>query len=185
VNARSGPVAQPPCDRAGTVPGTARPRRSSERSSGAGPVPPFSQPGFIALSAAWPLHSYLELGALPSAVPCTRLSTRHLLREWGLSELTEVTELLVSELTTNAVATTVQRRLDSPIRWRLSSNHTQVLIEVWDADATPPPVPTTEPPALDAVSGRGLFLVNTLSARWSWYAVPTVRGKVVWAEVGS
>jgi hypothetical protein len=30
----------------------------------------------------WPLHSYLELGTLPGAVPCARLHTRHVLWEW-------------------------------------------------------------------------------------------------------
>ncbi len=46
----------------------------------------------------WPLHSYLELGALPTAVPCARLHARHLLREWGLNGLAADAELLVSEL---------------------------------------------------------------------------------------
>ena len=38
--------------------------------------------------------SYLELGALPTAVPCARLHARHLLWEWGLNGLAEETELL-------------------------------------------------------------------------------------------
>ena len=46
----------------------------------------------------WPLRSYLELGALPTAVPCARLHARHLLWEWGLNGLAADTELLVSEL---------------------------------------------------------------------------------------
>ena len=52
----------------------------------------------------WPLCSYLELGALPTAVPCARLHARHLLWEWGLNGLAADTELLVSELVTNAGA---------------------------------------------------------------------------------
>ncbi len=104
-------------------------------------------------------------GVLHNA-PCARLHTQALLREWGLRELTDVTELLVAELMTNAVVTTVKHQLDSPIRWRLSSNHAQVLIEVWDGDATPPPAATATP-SPDAVGGRGLFLVDTLSTRWS------------------
>jgi anti-sigma regulatory factor (Ser/Thr protein kinase) len=137
------------------------------------------------LSAAWPLRNYLELGALPSAPGCVRSHARALLREWGLEGLTEVTELLISELVTNAVRTTVEHRLDSPIRWRMSSNRAQVLIEVWDGDSSPPPVPPAGIPVLDAVSGRGLFIVDTLSARWDWYASHPLPGKVVWAEVGS
>jgi len=31
----------------------------------------------------WPLRSYLELGALPSAVPCARLHAKQVLWEWG------------------------------------------------------------------------------------------------------
>lgn len=52
---------------------------------------------------AWPVRSSLELGALPTSVPCARLHTRHLLWEWGLDGLVEPAELLVSELVTNAV----------------------------------------------------------------------------------
>jgi hypothetical protein len=94
---------------------------SSERSSGIGVVSQ-PEPGFMPPSAAWPLRSYLELGALPSAPGCVRLHARALLHEWSLIELTEVTELLVSELVTNAYKTTVERELDTPIRFRLSSN---------------------------------------------------------------
>jgi hypothetical protein len=53
-----------------------------------------------------PLRSYLELGALPTAVPCARLHARQLVWEWGLNGLAANTELLVSELVTNAVKTT-------------------------------------------------------------------------------
>ena len=50
----------------------------------------------------WPLHSFLELGALPGAVPCAA-STQHVLWEWGLAGLAEDTELVVSEMITNGV----------------------------------------------------------------------------------
>lgn len=54
-------------------------------------------------TVAWPLQSYLELGALPGAVPSARLHARLVVCEWGLHELAETTELIASELTTNAV----------------------------------------------------------------------------------
>src|SRR5712691_12955204 len=154
---------------------------SSELRSGVGVASPGSAPGFISLSAAWPLHSYLELGALSGAVPCARLRTQALLREWGLRELTDVTELLVAEIITNAVVTTTKHQLDTPVRWRLSSNHAQVLIEVWDGDVTPPPAPSPNAPPPTVESGRGLLIVDTLSARWSWYSLRSMPGKVVWA----
>jgi len=45
----------------------------------------------------WPLRSYLELAALPGAVPCARLHTRQVVWEWGLQELAETVELVVSD----------------------------------------------------------------------------------------
>jgi hypothetical protein len=66
-------------------------------------------------------------------------------RQHGGTKLAEVTELLVSELVTNAHKTTVEQHLGTPIRLRLSSNQDQVLIEVWDAlvVATPKPLSST------------------------------------------
>jgi anti-sigma regulatory factor (Ser/Thr protein kinase) len=157
---------------------------SSESRSTVGVAPSVSEPGFMPLSNAWQLSTYLELRALPTAVSCSRLHTKHVLWEWGLSDLAEVTELLVSELMTNAYQTTVEQRLLAPIRLRLSHNHDQVLIEVWDGDPIPPQPPTgNELPSDDAESGRGLLLVATLSERWNWYTVRNWGGKVVWAEV--
>jgi hypothetical protein len=83
----------------------------------------------------WPLRSYLELGALPTAVPCARLHARHLLWEWGLNETAADTELLVSELVTNAVKATAGQH-QAAIRLQLSSDTTCVRVEVWDADPT-------------------------------------------------
>ena len=126
----------------------------------------------------WPLRSYLELGALPGAVPCARLHARHVLWEWGLSELIETAELLVSELVTNGV--TASRAMESalPVRLRLSSDKSEVLIEVWDGNPRPPAPRDAE---LSSEDGRGLFLVATLSNRWSWHDLPERGGKVVWA----
>jgi anti-sigma regulatory factor (Ser/Thr protein kinase) len=133
----------------------------------------------------WPLRTHLELGALPGAVPCTRLHTKLVLWEWGLGSLSEVAELLTSELVTNAVQATLGWTIPVPVRLRLSSDKACLLIEVWDADPRPP-----TPKALDADSfppldegGRGLFLVAALSKRSGWYPVPDRGGKVVWAEV--
>jgi hypothetical protein len=50
---------------------------------------------------AWPLESYLELGAFPTAVPCARLHSRQVMNEWRLEALAGPVELVVSELVTN------------------------------------------------------------------------------------
>jgi anti-sigma regulatory factor (Ser/Thr protein kinase) len=159
---------------------------SSELGSGVSVVHPHTALGFMPMTHAdWPLANYLELGAFPTAVGCARRRTHVLLKEWGLADpdLPATSELLISELATNAVATTVRHQLGTPIRFRLAATRRVVLIEVWDADPTPPPAPANEPPLPDTTSGRGLFLVSVLGARWSWYAVPRGPGKVIWVEV--
>ena len=133
----------------------------------------------------WPLHSYLELGALPTAVPCARLHARHLLWEWGLNGLAADAELMVSELVTNAVKATVGQQ-EAASRLQLSSDNTRVLVEVWDADPQPPaPKDLSEngTPDLQEEGGRGLFLVAALSSRWDWYRTREPPGKVVWCEL--
>jgi anti-sigma regulatory factor (Ser/Thr protein kinase) len=156
--------------------------------SGVGVAPCMNEPGFMVLTPAMYRRTYLELGALSTAASCARLHTRHLLWEWGLAGLIDVTEAVVSELVTNAFETTIRHQLESPIRLRLSSNGHGALIEVWDADPTPPHLPALDldhlPPAM-AESGRGLFLVAALSERWSCYTVSAGGGKVMWAEVAS
>jgi anti-sigma regulatory factor (Ser/Thr protein kinase) len=134
----------------------------------------------------WPLCSYLELGALPTAAACARLHARHLMWEWGLNGLAADIELLVSELVTNAVKATAGRDDRPAVRLRLSSDETRVLIEVWDADPRPPaPMDLGEDgtPDTEEEGGRGLFLVAALSTRWDWYLTREPAGKFVWCEV--
>jgi anti-sigma regulatory factor (Ser/Thr protein kinase) len=128
----------------------------------------------------WPLRSQLELGALAGAVPCARLHARQLLWEWGLAELAETAELLVSELVTNGVKASQAMEPGLPVRLRLSSDKSEVLIEVWDGNPRPPAPRDAE---LASEDGRGLFLVATLSERWNWHSSQERGGKVVWAVV--
>lgn len=136
-----------------------------------------------------PAWSHLELAALPTAPSCARLHTKQVLWEWGLTHLSDTSELVISELVTNAMQITHQQRLQTPIRLWLTSyrhdEHQYLLIEVWDG--------STEPPKLNAAhandippleeSGRGLFLVATLCERYGWYPDRSFEGKVVWGEV--
>ena len=71
-----------------------------------------------------PIRTPLELGALPTAVPCARLHARHVLREWGLNALAPDSELLVSELVTNAVKATAGRD-EAAVRLRLSADRAE------------------------------------------------------------
>ena len=129
--------------------------------------------------AGWPLQSFLELGALPGAVPCARLHTRQVLWEWGLAECSETTEVLVTELTTNAMQASRALMQDDPIKLWLVSDKMQVVVQVWDASPLPPVLIDTDD---DAETGRGLLLVEAISARWGWHFPPDTGGKVVWAQ---
>ncbi|MER6060088.1 SpoIIE family protein phosphatase [Streptomyces sp. NPDC001792] len=98
------------------------------------------------------------------------MATRQL-TEWGLEGLQDPTELIVSELITNAV-----RHSTSPIGLRLI-HHQALTCEVSDPDANPPQLRHAR--GTDE-NGRGLFLITQLSRRWG--ARPESEGKVVWAE---
>ncbi|MFC8373933.1 SpoIIE family protein phosphatase [Streptomyces sp. NPDC057239] len=115
--------------------------------------------------AAW------DLPADPAVVAeARRTSTRQLAR-WGLDELVFTTELVVSELVTNAI-----RHAGGPVRLRLI--HERALVcEVFDGGATAPHL--RHPRAMDE-GGRGLLLVSQLAQRWGTRFVPD--GKIIWAE---
>jgi anti-sigma regulatory factor (Ser/Thr protein kinase) len=132
------------------------------------------------MADGWPLHTYLELGALPSAVPCARLHARQLLWEWGLAELSDNAELLISELCTNALTASRAMKLSLPIRLWLLSDKARVMILVWDGN---PEAPVRMDTSEEAESGRGLVLVEALSDEWNWYVSPEQSGKVVWCQI--
>ena len=139
-------------------------------------IPPLADPRGNEVTGRWPMRSFLELGALPSAVPCARLHTRHLLWEWQLTNLADSAELVVSEIITNAIQVSRADARNSPVRLWLLADRARLLILVWDAS---PRSPVRMSTSGDAENGRGLLLVETLSTRWNFFAHH--QGKVVWA----
>ncbi len=134
------------------------------------------------------LTSDLTLAAVPTAVCCARLFARQRLSQWGLSRLIENTELVLSELMTNAVnatGTTNPRPRRSDLRdlalitVRLVATQDSLIVEVWDRHPGPP-VPK-HPDRADE-SGRGLLIVEALCRRWSYF-FPASGGKAVWGEL--
>jgi len=134
--------------------------------------------GCAPFAAQWPYRSFLELGALPGAVPCARMHARLVLREWGLAALSDSTELVVSELVTNGVLASRAMR-QAAVRVWLVSDRAQVVVFV--ADSSPQP-PAQANPGGDVESGRGLVLVDAVSERWGHFGYDG-GGKVVWAAV--
>jgi len=129
----------------------------------------------------------LALVTLPTSLFWARRYTRFFLDSCrGISaETAETAELLVSELVTNAV-----RFAGDPARVLRYSERADVtrivlslrhfpqglLIEVGDADRDPPVLSRADD---CAESGRGLVLVDALSAEWSYFFPPD-GGKVVY-----
>ncbi len=145
----------------------------------------------VAPRSAWTFQSVLAIGALPTATPCARLHARTIVCEWGLGELADTIELIVSELVSNAVQASMDqderpRYTDEHglacIHLRLSTDRQAALIEVWDENCK---LPRLNQPGLDDESGRGLLLVEALAERWGWDLPATGRGKIVWALVES
>ncbi|WP_431960055.1 SpoIIE family protein phosphatase [Actinacidiphila sp. bgisy160] len=102
-----------------------------------------------------------------------RRLVRQALGRWDLEPLAEATELLVSEVVTNAV-----RYAERPITLRLL--RTDVLrCEVGDDAPTLPRMRHAQP---QDEGGRGLYLVNRMAQRWG--ATRLSAGKVVWFEMG-
>jgi anti-sigma regulatory factor (Ser/Thr protein kinase) len=132
----------------------------------------------------------MVIAALPTATPCARLHARNIAVEWGLGELADTVEFVVSELVTNAVQASVDH--DGPrysaehglacVHLRLSTDGLAVLVEVWDENTM---LPDPGQPGPDDESGRGLMLVDALTERWGWDLPPSGRGKVVWALIAS
>jgi len=127
----------------------------------------------------WPLRDFLELGALPSAVPCARLHARLVIQEWGLTALADNVELVVSELITNAVHASRRLGLATPVRLWLLGDAEQVLTIVWDAS---PSMPIHADVSAEAEGGRGLLLVGAITSQWGTSASPS-GGKTVWALI--
>lgn len=107
----------------------------------------------------------------PAAVGETRAKVSRRLEAWGLEDLSMTTELIVSELVTNAI-----RYGAGPVRLRLLFQ-SALTCEVSDASNTSPRLRharTTDE------GGRGLFLVAQLAHRWGTRYTP--QGKIIWAE---
>ncbi|WP_254802877.1 SpoIIE family protein phosphatase [Kitasatospora sp. SUK 42] len=112
-----------------------------------------------------------EVTATPAAVAQARAEATRQLTEWGLEESVFVTELVLSELVTNAI-----RYASGPIRVRLLYDRT-LICEVADTSSTAPHLRYA---AAEDEGGRGLFLVAQLAERWGVRYTP--EGKTIWAE---
>jgi serine phosphatase RsbU (regulator of sigma subunit) len=119
------------------------------------------------LVARWPVP--LE----PSAVAELRAQVGARLAGWGLAALAPTTQLLVSELVTNAIL-----HATGPVELRLLRDRA-LICEVADGSSVSPRLRRARS---EDEHGRGLFLVAQLAERWGT-RFTSGGGKVIWAEV--
>ncbi|WP_329415960.1 SpoIIE family protein phosphatase [Streptomyces sp. NBC_00704] len=114
-----------------------------------------------------------DIPADPSLVAPIRKQVVAQLARWELSEASFTTELVVSELVTNAI-----RYGSRPIRLRLIHDASTLICEVSDNSHTAPHLRRAR--TFDE-GGRGLLLVAQLTQRWGSRHTP--EGKTIWAEL--
>ncbi len=108
-----------------------------------------------------------------SARTARRLSLA-LLRQWGIPQLNDTVELLVSELVGNAVRHTGARTFGLKVTRRRG----WIRVEVRDPSRA---LPCLLPVRDVDIGGRGLFLVDRLADRWG--VDLQARGKTTWFEL--
>jgi anti-sigma regulatory factor (Ser/Thr protein kinase) len=119
------------------------------------------------------LTAQVVLPGRPSSVPTARHFVESILISWGESETAWTAALLVSELATNCA---LHARTDFGVRVTHSAD--RVLLEVYDAS---PRIPQPRAYGVQATTGRGLLLVDSLGVDWG--VRPTPPGKTVWVEL--
>ena len=143
-----------------------------------------SEHGSGTASSPWPLQTRLELAAQPTAPGVVRGHVRAVAHEWGLAGLADTAELLVSEISTNAVQASQRLRTRADlvvvpvIRLWVTSDGVSIVIHVWDASDE---MPVVKDVAADDENGRGLMLVAALGKDWGAYR--KTEGKVVWGMI--
>jgi anti-sigma regulatory factor (Ser/Thr protein kinase) len=168
---------------------------------------PSALAGVVAAHQAEHPASTCDLPDRPESARVARDFTRLTLREWQMTRLSEVAELVVSELVTNALRHGLLSARwmpgEHPIRLRLLRQDPYLMCMVTDPD-------TTGPARIDSgagpESGRGLQVIEACSVRWGWQPLdgrapggrvrdgrigpgeadgPSLAGKVVWALLRS
>ncbi|WP_130796703.1 SpoIIE family protein phosphatase [Streptomyces otsuchiensis] len=106
-----------------------------------------------------------------AACATARRDVSEQLDRWGMAEAAFATELIVTELLSNAI-----RHATGPVRLRLILDRA-LICEVSDTSSTSPHLRRAG--GFDE-GGRGLMLVAQLAERWGTRHTPT--GKTIWAE---
>ncbi|MGW2563011.1 SpoIIE family protein phosphatase [Streptomyces sp. NPDC001514] len=128
----------------------------------------------LARTQALPTHRIAtwNLPPDPAIVAQARHHATTQLTTWNLTHTTYTTQLIVSELVTNAI-----RYGQPPIQLRMIHENTTLTCEVTDTSNTTPHMRRAR--TYDE-GGRGLLLIAQLAQRWGTRHHPT--GKTIWTE---
>lgn len=115
-----------------------------------------------------------QLPATPTAPQLARGFLRSTLEAWKLEGFGEITELLASELVSNAVV-----HVGHPMTLRICRQMNRIRVELNDESQQ---LPSLETPHRFEEHGRGVFLVDALATDWGAEVDPE-HGKTVWFEL--
>lgn len=121
-----------------------------------------------------PVRAGWVVWRLPDAVMHARRFSARTLRSWGIAAEADTVLLVVSELVTNALVHT-----QGAVRVELTLAADRLRVTVSDSSPRAPAKPVVVD--WESTGGRGLFLVEAMSAAWG--SVPVGGGKQVWSEV--
>ncbi|MEV6742570.1 SpoIIE family protein phosphatase [Streptomyces sp. NPDC051104] len=116
-----------------------------------------------------------DLRADPAVVAEAREQAARQLAAWRLHDAAFTTELIVSELVTNAI-----RYAQPPVRLSLIHEDHSLICEVSDGSTTTPHLRRAR---TFEEGGRGLFIVAQLARRWG--TRHSRHGKTIWAELAA
>jgi serine/threonine-protein kinase RsbW len=119
------------------------------------------------------LHRRIKLAADPRAAAEARKEIRVAIAIWDVPVDSEIASLLVSELVTNAVT---HDGAAGVVVMAIRCARGRLRVDVHDASGVLPE-PELDTP-VDAETGRGLMLVDTLADEWGFYRTPG--GKAVY-----
>ncbi|WP_267246526.1 SpoIIE family protein phosphatase [Streptomyces sp. PR69] len=121
-----------------------------------------------------PIRAGWTVWRLPDAVMHARRFTARTLRSWKVTQDVDVVLLVVSELVTNALLHT-----HGAVRLDLTLAGDRLRVAVADSSPRAPAKPVIVD--WEATGGRGILLVEAVSAAWG--SVPVSGGKQVWSEI--
>ncbi|MFF7215121.1 ATP-binding protein [Streptomyces sp. NPDC008238] len=133
------------------------------------PVRPLHAPAgrTTTLGSSWPLERELTSVGRARGLVTARTA------EWGLGDLADTVELLVSELVTNAL-----RHARGPVRLNLRVQEARLRCEVEDVS---PRAAVRRVADSEAEGGRGMEILDLLSDAWG--SDRTATGKTTWFEL--